>query len=71
MINPSTTSDTVSNRSLRVNLMNEELARAHMDARLSQARELRRSQSLARSRQLDRRSERAAQRVRLLLARAR
>ena len=71
MINPSTTSDTVSNRSLRVNLMNEELARAHMDARLSQARELRRSQSLARSRQLDRRSERAAQRVRLLLASAR
>lgn len=66
----SNTTDTISNRSRTVSLMNEELARAHIDARLSQARELRRSYSLTRTRQLARRAERATQQARLLLARA-
>jgi len=66
----STTTDTISNRSRKVNLMHEELARAHMDARLSQARELRRGYQLSRTRQLTRRAERASQQARLLLARA-
>lgn len=64
------TTDTISNRSLKVNLMHEELARAHMDARLSQARELRRSYSMSRTQQLARRAERATSQARLLLARA-
>ncbi len=70
MTTNSTTTDTISNRSRKVNLMHEELARAHMDARLSQARELRRGYQLSRTRQLTRRAERASQQARLLLARA-
>ncbi len=58
------------NRSTEMNLMHEDLARAHMDARLRQARELRRSSQLNRARRLARRAERASQQARLLLARA-
>jgi hypothetical protein len=53
-----------------MNLMHEDLARAHMDARLQQARELRRSRQLNRANRLARRAERASQQARLLLARA-
>lgn len=53
-----------------MNLMHEELARLHMEARLSQARDMRRSYSLTRTKQLSRRAERATQQARLLLARA-
>jgi len=52
-----------------MNLLQEDLARAHMDARLSEARELRRSYQLSRSRRLARKAERAAQQSRLHLAR--
>jgi len=53
-----------------MNLMHEELARAHRDARLRQAREQRLSSSLHRARKLALRAERASQQARLLLARA-
>lgn len=53
-----------------MNLMHEELARAHRDARLRQAREQRLSSSLRRARKLALRAERASQQARLLLARA-
>ncbi len=52
-----------------MNLMHEDLARAHIDARLQQARVLRRSSQLERARRLTRRAERANQQARLLLAR--
>jgi len=58
------------NRSHEMNLMHEELARAHRDARLRQAREQRLSSSLLRARRLALRAERATQQARLLLARA-
>jgi hypothetical protein len=56
--------------SIAMNLIQEDLARAHMDARLSQAREVRRSTQLIRAKRLNRRAERASQRARLLLARS-
>jgi hypothetical protein len=58
------------NRSTEMNFMHEDLARAHMDARLRQARELRRGSQLNRAQRLARRAERASQQARLLLARA-
>lgn len=51
-------------------LMEEDLARAHMDARLAEARELRRGHHLTRGRRLARKTERASQQARLLLARS-
>jgi hypothetical protein len=57
-------------RSNEMNLMNENLARAHMAARLGEAQALRRGQHLARSRRLSRKAEQAAQQARLALARA-
>lgn len=45
------------NRSNTMNLMYEELARAHIDARLSRARERSQSAQLRRSRRLARRGE--------------
>ncbi len=53
------------NRSTEMNLIQEDLARAHMDARLSQARELRRSYQLTRAQRLARKAERATQQSRL------
>lgn len=53
-----------------MHLMYEDLARAHMSARLSEARDLRRSYQLSHSQRLARRAERASQRARLLFARA-
>ena len=52
-----------------MNLLQEDLARAHMDARLDEARELRRSHQLSRAQRLARKAERATQQSRLLLAR--
>jgi len=53
-----------------MNLMHEDMARAHMDARLRQARELRPGAQLSKARRLANRAERASQQARLLLARA-
>ncbi len=53
-----------------MNLMHEDMARAHMDARLRQARVLQRGHRLARGARLTRRAERAHQQARLLLDRA-
>ena len=50
-------------------LMNEELARAQMSARLGEAREARRGHNLAMSRRMSRKAERAAQQALLALAR--
>jgi ribosomal protein L44E len=57
------------NRSTTMNLMYEELARAHTDARLTQAREQRRSVYLTRARRLARKAERVHEQTRLVLAR--
>ena len=53
-----------------MNLMHEDLARAHMSARLGEARDLRRGRQLVMARRLSRRAERAAQQARLVVARS-
>ena len=53
-----------------MNLMNENLARAQMSARLGEAQQLRRGHQAARARRLSRKAEQAAQQARLALARA-
>lgn len=53
-----------------MNLLNENLARAQMSARLGEAQQARRGHQLARARRLSRKAERAAQQARLALARA-
>ena len=58
------------NRSNKMNLMNEDLARAQMSARLGEAHELRRGHQHAMARRLSRRAERASQQPRLALARS-
>jgi hypothetical protein len=58
------------NRSTKMNLLHEDLARAQMAARLGEARELRRGHQLAMARRLSRRAERAAREARLALARS-
>ena len=58
------------NWSNEMNLMHEDLARAHMSARLGEAQQLREARSTARARRLSRKAERAAQQARLALARA-
>ncbi len=63
------TNNDLPNRSTTMNLMHEDLARAHMDARLQQARASQRGHRLTRAARLTRRAERASQRARLLLAR--
>lgn len=57
------------NRSTAMYLMHEDLARAHMDARLREARRARRGYHMSRAKRLTRRAERASQQARLLLAR--
>jgi hypothetical protein len=64
------TTTAYSNRSTEMNLIHEDLARAHIEARLRQARELRRGTQLSRARKLAVRAERATQQARLLLARS-
>jgi hypothetical protein len=58
------------NKTMMNNLMNEDLARAQMSARLGEAHELRRGRQLAMGRRLSRRAERAAAQARLALARS-
>ena len=53
-----------------MSLMNEDLARAQMAARLGEAQEMRRAHHLVRARRLSRKAEKAAQLARLALARA-
>ena len=60
----------IPNRSNEMNLMYEDLARAHTSARLGEARNLRRGNQLVLARRLSRRAERAAQQARLALARS-
>jgi len=58
------------NRSKKMSLMNEDLARAQMSERLGEAHAMRRGHQLAMARRLSRRAERAAQQARLALARS-
>jgi hypothetical protein len=53
-----------------MHLIHEDLARAHMSARLEEARAERRAALLARAQRASKRAERQALRARLLLARA-
>lgn len=53
-----------------MSLIQEELARAHADARLGEARQRRRGHQLVMARRLSRRAERAAQQARLAIARS-
>lgn len=62
--------NTYLNRSTDMSLMNEDLARAQMSARLGEAQTLRRGHQLAKANRLTRRAEQAAQQARLALARA-
>ena len=57
-------------RSTTMHLLNQDLARAHISARLEEARSSRRGHQLARARRLSRKAERAAAQARLALARA-
>jgi hypothetical protein len=57
-------------RSTKMNLIHEDLARAHIAARLEEARGERLALQVSRARRLSRRAERAAQQARLALARA-
>lgn len=52
------------------NLMQEDLARAQMAARLGEAQQLRRGRQQAAARRLSRKAEQAARQARLALARA-
>jgi len=52
-----------------MNLIHEDLARAHIAARLEEARSARLALQVSRARRLSRRAERAAQQARLALAR--
>lgn len=53
-----------------MSLMHEDLARAHISARLQEARAERRAALIARAQQAAKRAERKALQARLLLARA-
>jgi hypothetical protein len=57
-------------RSPKMSFIQENMARAHIDARLEQARSSRRGHQLAAARRLSRKAERAAAQARLALARA-
>jgi hypothetical protein len=58
------------NRSTQMNLLHEDLARAHMSARLEEARAQRRAALVARAQRAAKQAERKALQARLLLARA-
>jgi hypothetical protein len=63
--------DTEQNRrKIMNNLMHEDLARAHMAARLGEAQQLRRGRQQVAARRLSRKAEQAARQARLALARA-
>jgi hypothetical protein len=61
--------NTTQNRSTTMNLMHEDLARAHSRERLEQARTAKRADRVARGVRLARRAERTAYAVKLHLAR--
>jgi hypothetical protein len=61
--------NTTFDRSMKMSLIAENLARAHMSERLEQARTARRGHQLATARRLSRKAERAAAQARLALAR--
>lgn len=58
------------NRSKKMSLMNEDLARAQIAQRLGEARDQRRGHQLVLARRLSRRAERAAHQARLVIARS-
>jgi hypothetical protein len=58
------------NKLMMNNLMNEDLARAQMHARLGEAQQIRRGRQQAAARRLSRKAEQAARQARLALARA-
>ena len=58
------------NRSEQMNLLNENLARAQMSARLGEAQQLQRGRRLVAARRMSRKAENAAQQARLALARS-
>ncbi len=58
------------NRSKQMNLLNENLARAQMSARLGEAQQLQRGHQLVRARRMSRKAENAALQARLALARS-
>ena len=58
------------NKTMMNNLLNEDLARAQMSARLGEAQQLRRGRQQAAARRLSRKAEQAARQARLALARA-
>ena len=58
------------NRSKQMNLLNENLAREQMSARLGEAQQLQRGRRLVAARRLSRKAESAAQQARLALARS-
>lgn len=62
--------ESIANWSKKMNLLDEDLARAQMSARLGEAQNLRRARQLVVARRLSRRAERAAHQARLALARA-
>ena len=64
-----TMNQTFDRRSIMNNLVAEDLARAHISARLEQAQSARRGHQLATARRLSRKAERAAAQARLALAR--
>lgn len=61
---------TENDRSKKMNLMHEDLARAQMSARLGEAQSLRQARRIVAARRLSRRAERAALQARLALARS-
>jgi hypothetical protein len=60
----------LTNRSRKMNLMHEDLARAQMSERLGEAQAMRRGHRLALVRRASRRAERAALEARLAVARS-
>ena len=60
----------VKNRSKQMNLLNENLAREQMSARLGEAQQLQRGRRLVAARRMSRKAENAAQQARLALARS-
>lgn len=60
----------ITNRSTKMNLINEDLARAQIESRLGEARTLRHGHQLVLARRLSRRAERAAHQARLAIARS-
>lgn len=61
---------TIAKRSTKMYLINEDLARAHIELRMQEAEAQRRVGRLARANRLSRRAERAAQRARVAIARS-